>query len=584
MKNLELNNDKSPSFFFFISFSLTAFIFFIISISTVLFVFKTGITIATPILSALLSIILTSVFAKKNGLSVCRILGICALSIIIVMGSIQVATYANDCSYDGNSYHKHTIGALNDGWNPVYEDLAEFNQKSEFRDELSRTTTLWQDHYAKGSHIFAACIYKATGDIETGKSINLISLFSLVFLSLSYLNWKKKRLVIIVAFSLALLSYPVFITQCFTNYVDLLLGIYLFILIFCFFLFDASGLLKSSAALLCYFFMALCIMINIKFSAFAYAGIYCFGYYVWYILRLKKRTIEKSFFCKFTIAAVFAVIVGVFVIGLSVYPKNFINHGNPFYPLFGEGKVDIMTSNTPTMLEGLSPIEKFIHATFSEAENTVYADNSMLELKNPFTIKTDEYYILHSADLRIGGHGPLFGGVLILSILVILFYAKTVRKTVPNLSTLTLIPLFITILMAFTLDEIWWARYFPQAFLFPLFAILYLDERQGHLTDVVKMVLIFVVLFNNSYVFFTTLDALSEQNNRTNAQYAQFENTIQSTEGNIVLYTDYFVGALYNVIDKIPEGTDYTIKLDKPIPDGVTTFSIVDGAVVWSLE
>lgn len=580
------DNSRSLSKLMFIAgFTLVAFVFFNILISSVLLIFRVSITAVTPVAALVLSLGAAGYWARKDGLWALKpLLSIMALVLAVIVGSIFLAGIVPDYTYDGNSYHKTAIGMLRDGWNPVYENMEEFDSRAERSFGFVPQNVFWENHYAKAPYFFASNIYKVTGNVETGKSINLISLFALVFLAASYLLKKGRKPIFIAAFAMILFTYPVFTVQLLTNYVDLLLGTYLFMLIFCFFFFEEEGFSTAHTETLLLFFMVLCIMINIKFSSFAYAGIYCLGYYLWYIYRLRKKDLEKVFFIKFTGTAVIAVLVGVLVIGLSVYPKNLTDHGHPFYPLFGEGKVDIITSNSPAVFQELAPIERFIAATFSKADNIVQAYGTAPEFKIPFTWTGWEYEVLYIADLRISGHGLFFSGVFLISLIVLaVYYFKAARRREKGLP-LTLIPLGINVILIFTMGETWWARYFPQLFLFPLFALLCLDKVHRKPARAAEMVLVLALLANNLATCHASAQFSIEYTQKTNNQYAQFEAAAQNTDGTLVLSTATFKGNFYNAFDRLPENAEYRIEL-KDIPDDGSDADVqFIGALAWYIE
>ena len=168
--------------------------------------------------------------------------------------------------------------------------------------------------------------------------------------------------------------------------------------------------------------------------------------------------------------SIISVLIAVFVVGLSVYPKNLIQKGNPFYPLMGKDKVDIMTANQPDYFKEKSTIEKFYIATFSEAENINEAAMKEATFKKPFTINSDELKRLKYCDLRISGNGVLFSGILIISFVLLIVELVKIFKKDKVLFCLCIIPLSITLLMIFLLSESWWARYFPQLHLIVLFS------------------------------------------------------------------------------------------------------------------
>lgn len=576
--------DSCASSLLYMGFSLITFVFLNIFISSLLLVFKISITVFTPVVSFIITGILLFYLCRCEGMSVPSFVIILLLGVVIVLLCISLEGKITDCAYDADGYHKLAIGKLSEGWNPVYENLEEFDAQSDNSFFVTDVSAFWVNHYAKAPYFWGACIYKITGNIESAKSINWISLFSLAFLIMSLLIKLNKSPTFVVAFAAAVVTYPVFITQSCTNYVDMLLGVYLFLTLLCFAMLEVFRTPHENRIVLALLFMVLCIMINIKFSSFAYAGLFCMGYYIWYIVRCKKGTMERKTFVQFTITAAVAVLVGVFLIGLSVYPKNFIDHGHPFYPLYGEGKVDIMLENTPAMLDSMPPIQRLFYSVFAKSSNAVHWENVNLELKNLFTVKTDEYDSIRIADLRIGGHGVLFGGVLVLSLCTIVVLAYPTMKKHRTLFMLTAIPLAITTVMAFTMKEIWWARYFPQLFLFPLTALLYIDAQKGTVSKLVYSLLIFTVLCNNVYTFNATVDYVLEEQKLHNAERDALIYTVQNTEGTLVLSTNVFHGALYDVLDYLPEGTEYKIKIEERQADGIDTFALMNGHVVWSVE
>lgn len=134
------------------------------------------------------------------------------------------------------------------------------------------------------------------------------------------------------------------------------------------------------------------------------------------------------------------------------------------------------------------------------------------------------------------------------------------------------------------MKEIWWARYFPQLFLFPLTASLYIDAQKGTVSKLVYSLLIFTVLCNNVYTFNATVDYVLEEQKLHNAECDALIYTVQNTEGTLVLSTNVFHGALYDVLDFLPEGTEYKIKIEERQADGIDTFALMNGHVVWSIE
>lgn len=157
----------------------------------------------------------------------------------------------------------------------------------------------------------------------------------------------------------------------------------------------------------------------------------------------------------------FAVLIisSILVFGYSPYVINFVEHGHPFYPLFGEGAVDIMKANSPRSFEGMGQLEKLFLGFFSETANIVAATDADPTPKIPLTVHPGELEALSVCDIRIGGFGVLYSAILIVQtpiIIVTLVSAKRKHRFLFQAALSYLIPACILMLC---LGESWWARY-----------------------------------------------------------------------------------------------------------------------------
>lgn len=564
---------------------LLTYIFLNICLSSFLFIFNISITAISPVLAGVLSVLinlyLTNAINNSNIDKIKCMFFSVLLPLLIITFSIYINGKVIDYTWDGNSYQKAAIGLLAYGWNPLYEHIQDFDDRSDIKINIRDESPLYMNHYAKGSNIFGANIYKLTGNIETGKSINIISIIMIFLFTFSYLIYKKKSLLFSLMFSLSVMSYPVICAQFLTNYIDLLVYIFLYMNIFLFFILEENEFKFSKNVLLALMFMVLVISINIKFSLFAFAGIYSFAYYLWYIYRLIKKQIDKSFFIKFTISAVCSVVIGVFVIGTSTYLKNFIEHGNPFYPLMGEEKVDIMTANQPKVFDVIKPYKKFFISNFSESADIYGEDEVKPKLKIPFTFTKNEMFAISAPDTRIGGNGVLFGGILILSVIAIILLIQTLFEENRKIFTMFLIPTIVTILMILFLDESWWARYFPQVYLFVLLAVILLnDYNKIPYKNILTYVFMLIILTNNSLTFVQATKRSYKNNVLYNSQFQILENTEYKENETLEIYTDFFHGAKFNVLDKF-DGEDTCVKFIKGYAKDKNIEKLFDGKIEW---
>jgi hypothetical protein len=87
--------------------------------------------------------------------------------------------------------------------------------------------------------------------------------------------------------------------------------------------------------------------------------------------------------------------------------------------------------------------------------------------KVPFTINVAELMtFFRKTDVRIGGFGPLFGGAVLVSVALMVWWGIG-RRCQKEFRTVAVIAIAV-IGSALAIPEPWWARYAPQLWLFPL--------------------------------------------------------------------------------------------------------------------
>lgn len=580
---------KNYSVIFLSAFFLISFVFFNVLISTVFFIFKISIQKVFVLLALVGSIMITTIFLSKKHLlqdKKERLKNICIsiiFPILIIVLSIFINGKIFDYTWDGNSYQKATTGMLAIGWNPLYQELEDFDDNSEEKINIGDESPIYINNYAKASNIFAANVYKLIGNIETGKSINTIVIVALFLFTFSFLLYKDKSIVFSIFFSICVITYPVICSQFLTNYIDILVYAFLYLTIFSFFILEENEFVFSKKDNLLLFFMILTLAINIKFSLFGFVGMYCLGYYIWYIYRVLKGDLDKNFFLNFTITSILSVVIGVFVIGLSVYPKNFMDHGNPFFPLMGNDNVDIMFANQPKEFTGKAPLQKFLISLFSKAEDIFENSKDVINLKIPFTITKDEIANAGLPDLRLSGNGVFFSGIFLISLIIIVIFSKDLYNKNNKKLMLFFIPIFITVGMIFFLQEAWWARYFPQLYIFPLVALFLLNENSNiKLVRIMQYVFIFVLLTNNFITFQDAVKRTYNNNVKCNIEFQLFESVPKTPDSIMVIYTTSFNGAKFNIIDRTREENIIFINQYSEDKTDINTF--LNGKLEWRYE
>lgn len=410
------------------------------------------------------------------------------------------AVYSNDC--DGNSYHKMAVGLLKNGWNPIAESADTFGTRYFGTSEV-QTSGIWIDHYAKASWIFAASVYSLTGNIECGKVYSLLSAiagfgFLYHYLELKFGNGKFSNVVI----SFLTMYNPILIAQMFGYYIDGYLGIMLYILIIGLFMFleDSTELKRDSWFIIV---PAMVVLGNIKFTGLLYGGIYCILFYVLSIYQNRSESAVKTHLIHLVQFILIAVVTVVFA-GYPTYVQNFMYHGNPVYPLAGDGNmISMMIYNAPAGFEGKSNIYKLFYSIFSKMENVSYdLSRPLPELKLPFTMTYMEYLQLNGCDTRIEGFGFLFSGIFIMSIVFLAYcFIKSIKKKQEKKYVILFgANILLIVFLSLAISESWWARYSPYFYLSVIFAMVICQcyKKRG---IKIYFVLLASLLFINNILF-----------------------------------------------------------------------------------
>ncbi len=371
---------------------------------------------------------------------------------VAFVASLVLSTVFFDVSWDGQTYHQEAVIQLANGWNPVYERLHP-------KDPSEGYLFLWNQCYPKAPEIAEACLYKVTGRIESGKAFNLLLIFASFCLTLASLSLIKKMVLRQAALLSALAALnPIAVAQSLTFYVDGQLASSALCLLSGLFIFYSSpdravGLMLALTGL--YF-------VNIKFTAVIYFIILMAGFLFIAVIERKPKLPGKALRI-----LTLTLMLGIPVFGYSPYATNLTEHGHMFYPVMGSStetlgvernqpkNYDFNKSGTPRKLLlsliSSSTIEKHI------------------KIKPPFTFSKKEILSSFYPDLRLGGFGPLFSGILLLSLILL---ASGLSNWKEN-RTLYMFILF-TLFSVLINPEAWWARYVPQFWYLPVAAVAFI--------------------------------------------------------------------------------------------------------------
>lgn len=518
LKKLIKNNKIESILEYFVSsaFFLFLFITLIIIVSSIIFIcggriFK---------LLLLIIYILTTcgyLFIKSKNLKK----GIISVIIATLVFAIStfISGYIYDGTPDGNTYHKLAVGAMKNGWNPVYVDIKDFNRdKGNPFDILKDNINVkWVNTYAKGSEIYGAVIYSFTDNIESGKSFNILFVFIGLFIAYKILRQLKLNTWKSILLSILMALNPISLTQLTNYYLDGVLSICLFMIIL---IIMNREKLKEKVY---YLILALLIIwcCSVKFTGLAFAGVFCGMFYLYNIVYLfiKDKKEIKNYLIKETIFYVVVVVISVLIVGSSSYTKNFIEHGHPFYPLYGKGHVENMVlMEMPNSMQNDNKLMIFIKGIFSKSENSspsYSTSNDQPDWKIPFTLTRTELYNFITPDIRIGGFGYFFGGIFILSVIgTIIYIIKFIKQKQYEDLAKNILFLLIASILILALDGSYWARYIPYVYMFPILTIynLFRVKIDNRVFKIYPLIICIFMILNSALIIYVQIDFVHKHN------------------------------------------------------------------------
>jgi hypothetical protein len=231
------------------------------------------------------------------------------------------------------------------------------------------------------------------------------------------------------------------------------------------------------------------LLVNVKFTALLFLGLFIGGFLIWLMCN-KQAAVCKKIWWTSVAAGIIAILAG-----FNPYITNTVHFDHPLYPLMGKNKVDIIYAlNLPAGFENKSGLERFFISMFARTDNIYPKSPYKIEIKLPFTFNKTDLINAPMVDARLGGFGPMYSGILLLSIGLLFLLYRNVREQLffRNLMWLSLVIIISIILM----PESWWARYIPQFWFLPVIWLLAAEVLLIHRYRVLKHILYIVLVIN----------------------------------------------------------------------------------------
>lgn len=494
--------------------------------------------------------------------------------------SFVLSALLYDYSWDGRAYHQIGILYFANGWNPVWQKMADVESLLPY---LSHE--IWVEHYLKFSEVVASSIVSAFASIapssldtiELGKALNFIAVFGAFLYSVSVLAKFIHPLPATIISLFASFS-PVVGAQIATYYVDGLLSCALLVA-FCAIVdrefyrrqlvdsspSEISSLKRAMFARSCILAGALLAMASIKLTGIAYAGFIGLGYLV-YLLWFYPFKEAKPLI-------VLGLITGSLIIACNANPllTNLANGKHFGYPLLGKDKIDIIIGQQPKVFDELNSGTKLLYSLFSRTQNCTAQCTP--QLKAPFSRLHDE---APNVDTRIAGFGAYFSGAVLLSALMVVLFAQGFRRK-------EILGLLVLVTGSFLINpESWWARYVPQMYFVPLLVLVasyYLSKPP--LSSLLRIALLLTITINTALYATQFYKQGSRYKHATQARLDSAKT--YAKEQKLYIYSNGWEHSFLHKLEsaKIPF-TRLISKDNAPTPLYVVPNSL--GEIYWSIE
>lgn len=443
--------------------------FFTIFFSSISLLLNIGINAFSFYLSFFLMILYDFVRQKKI-----KKIDIFSFVLLIIFISILLFYFSNfiENSYDGQAYHGNAIVNLVKGVNL-------FLEQGKYPADI---LNIWGDYYPKATWFFGASLIKTFGFLSSSLITNvLISFASAIYCGAVILKYRKSKILCFVTIFFVLFN-PVSIGQSHTYYVDGLLGNLAIVLAFM-----GYDLHQEFCHYKCLeIVMISALLMNIKFTGLGFAAVINFGIWIYYILKDRKIALQYIFY------GFLMLFIGLVVIGFSPYFLNVMNQRHIFYPLVGSDNTDIITKFIPREMIQMNSLQKLLHSFF-------YGQNFV---DNMLNFEPAKYMVY---DNKIGGFGPMFGKMFVLSIFI---YIYTILLNIKNFKKyLSPICIFIGLSISILINyhNIWWLRYAPQIWVYPLFAI-YMIYHKNIFFKFLCLFISFLFFYQGIFLIYETIN------------------------------------------------------------------------------
>ncbi len=339
------------------------------------------------------------------------------LTVILFSELSLLLAPTHDTSWDGQGYHQTAVIAFATGWNPIWAPTIPFS----FR----LPSQIFAEGYPSALWELEGSIYSVTNTINSAKVMN----FFIAFLALCvvYCMLRKLRIYpfLAILIGLCLVVQPVFMIQALSFMED---GFGYELTLIAFASLVILGISSTSYFAIGSFIIAELFLVTTKYSHLPVALVLGIIFAAIIGNRLLGRIYTMNTQTVF-LSIVFFLTAALFF--YLPYGRNQVFHKSLFYPTNIPALMGSVTyNNVPNNLQKSNKVALLFYGIFSHAQSKESGDprskSNVALLKMPFTFSPTE--LAASAELynnRVGGGGPLFSGlvVMVMLLIVIAYFA-----------------------------------------------------------------------------------------------------------------------------------------------------------------
>ena len=386
--------------------------------------------------------------------------------------------YIKDWSWDGSTYHLEIIQNFIEG--------KTFLTKN--------TLSVWSHVYPKNMELLLS-IFAAVDPfyLDFGRVVKGV-LYSIAWIAIfDFLRGQSfSRNISFFWIIFLVFLHPLILVQFSTKYIDDMLYIWfiisvlcflqkeyvLYVLIFCLFAWS-----KLNYALYAIMILPLLIYISCRQE--------CISYRIFIINILRSlRNIHRWYLALFV--SIWCIISGY------IYIINILQYQNPFFPLIGSNKTEVVANNLPKNLIWMSKISAHSISLFWYSLSDISQNAEIIDItQSDFPKKLITSYRSIEVDTRIAWFGSIWWIIFLISLCQIpyIFYIRKDARIMILISMATLFA--ILILMPFA-----WARFIPFLYPIPLCIYYFLPSKiykKIYLSVIATLFICNLILYIGSY-------------------------------------------------------------------------------------